>query len=1254
MKPTRTYASYILSLLFIVSTSMVASATSDSLVDYGWKQWNENKRSLVERSFLSAIEKDKKDARAYLGLALLYALQDQPEKEWPVYKQALDNIDNPYPYIFAALHTTIFRNTPEWENREVVDLLRSLTGDQKAPPIMRAMAYENLGVYYEQRHDLSKSQKCYDGMHAITDWMVLGAFDNTSACGYNTEFPPESAYVPSAVYTGKLGSPASWFKVNAVRRDCWIDFNRYFAYSNAVFYANTFVYSPVKQSIQFRVGTSGSLKAFLNDELILADQDENNNDLDTYIASTELQQGWNRVLIKCGYSEITKCNFMLRITGPDGEKVPKIEVSPEPHDYVSRPKASIEQIGNFAELFFNVQIKLHPDHCENYVLLADCYLRNDKAAEAEDVLRKGLVILPQCSLFYNSLIETYTRGEKKEDVGDIYEIMGTLDAKLPAVLTYRHFQFIENEQYDEAEQIIREIDTLQTKSELVYALYIGLYAKKKQIDKVIAYGEEAYERYPRNWELAGLRSQIALEKTRDFQPAVAIVNTFLEHYYSAAAISALADFYLRWGKLEQYDAAYADLLELDPPSPGYYRSMGNTYFQVQQYDKAIELFRKGLAICPSSATLWESLGNCYRALKKYDEAKKAFRQALLFLPTKYDSRESIRELEGKPPIFSSFQSTDIAELKTMKVQSTEFPDDGAVYLLDDTKRVVYPEGASESMREIAVKAFNSIGVDEFKEYQIGYNGYLQSLTVEKACVVKAKDQSEIKADVKDNHIVFKSFETGDMIYIKWHVKDFYSSKLSSHFWDDIYVNGFIPKKKARYSLLVPKNLPFKYNLQHGNCNPTIDTLQEGYRYTWTMYDLPSIKQEEDMSVLDDIGTILHISSLPDWNFIVQWYADIASDKTRSSFEIREQVAALFKDKINLTDDQKIKIIYNFITEKIRYSSVSFRQSSYIPQRARDVLVHRIGDCKDMATLCIAMLREVGIPAYHVLVNTRNEGRNQYGLPSLPFNHCIVGVKSGPAMKYIDLTASNYSMESGPFGDMDAFALVIKPGSQQPFYIPDSLFSPKNSIRTTLMTVNADNSVFIDRSSIRTGALAGSYRDRFRDKGKKDVEKEIISIITYNHTAAELKSYEFKNLDELEPTLSYRFSFTVPNSVMQTGGLKILKLEWADKLSTNEALSYNQRTYPYEYFPARDTSREEMTIVLPAGYVPVDLAPSILITSPFGKYSLTYSFSKGEIHGRRELINQKNVIDTSEYKEFRDFYNKVIGEDEKNIAFKKGK
>lgn len=1251
---SRIHSLFFVSVLLLFFSPLAKASTSDSLVNEGWKQWNDNKRDLVEKSFLAAIQSDAANPRAYLGLTLLYTLQEQPEKAWSNFRQAIEKMDNPYRYLYSAWVTSMFRDYHNMEKYGIVDLLQKLTTDPKAPPSMHAMAYETLGGYYERQQKLAKSDEYYDGMNAITDWMLLGAFDNTSACGYDAIFPPETEYKPDAVYAGKLNAPASWFKVTTIRRDRWIDFKRYFAYDDAVFFANTFVYSPTKQKVHIRVGTSGSVKTYLNDDLILATPDEYNNDLDTYIAETELQQGWNRILIKCGHSEIESCNFMVRITDLLGNKIDDLRVSTDRQKYTSNPKAPVTLIENYAERFFTDQIKAYPNQYENYFLLADCYLRNDKAAEAEATLRSGMKLLPECSKFYHSLIEAYTRGKKDKEVSDIYEKLGTLDETLPSSLAYRYAQFSANEQYDEAEQNIHELEAILPESEIVYALYIRLYSQKKQVDKIISYGMDAYKKFPWNWTFTNLAATIALETTKDYASAVNIVKDYTRSDFSSTPLLALANYYLRWGKVDLYEETYNDLLKLDPASPGYYRVMGETFVQAQQYEKAASLFKKMLAICPNSATAWDNLGDCYRMLKKPDDAKYAFQQALLFFPAKYESRSSLRELEGKPSIFSSFPSVDLSKVKKTSISAEEYPEDEAAYIIDDTKRIVYPGGASEYTREIAVKTFNSRGVDDFKEYSIGYNSYTETLTIEKAVVIKADDRSEVKADIDENHIVFKSFEAGDMIYIKWHIKNYYAGKLSKHFWDEIYFNGFIPKKLARYSLLVPKNVPFQYDMQNASTKPVLDTLPDGVLYTWTMENLPSITPEEDMPVLDDIGAILRISSLPNWNYIVQWYYDIARDKTRSSFEIKDQVNELLNGKTNLTEEEKVRIIYNFITEKIRYSYVSFRQSSHVPQRARDVLVHKIGDCKDVATLCIAMLKEINIPAYHVLVNTRNEGKNDHALPSVAFNHCIVGAELKSGMKYLDLTAYNFPMGSVPYMDQDAFALLIKPGVQEPFYLADSLFMPKNISRTTRIKVNADNSVMIDRISDRTGTLAGQYRNRLRDKGKKDIEKEITSIITNDYNTAKLVDYEFKNLDSPESTFYYRFTFSVPNCIIETGGLKILKMMWSDRFETSQALSYDKRNFPINYYPGTDTLREDITITLPAGYRPVDLKPSTSYSTPFGKYSLKYTFSKGVIHGVREFINFKKVISPTEYDDFKNFYGKIFTEDDKSIAFKKGK
>jgi len=192
--------------------------------------------------------------------------------------------------------------------------------------------------------------------------------------------------------------------------------------------------------------------------------------------------------------------------------------------------------------------------------------------------------------------------------------------------------------------------------------------------------------------------------------------------------------------------------------------------------------------------------------------------------------------------------------------------------------------------------------------------------------------------------------------MKWKIKNYYAGVLSKYFWDSNVFNGYYPQKISCYGLLVPDSLQFQHRMANETLAPTVSSTRDGKRFEWILLNEPAVKYESGMSFIDDAAKTLYVSNVPDWNTIVDLYSDLAWPKTKSSFEIREQVAKLMEGGNNISEDEKLKRIYNYILENIRYSYVPFRQSALVPQKARDALVNRIGDCKDLATLGIAMLR----------------------------------------------------------------------------------------------------------------------------------------------------------------------------------------------------------------------------------------------------------------------------------------------------------
>lgn len=1243
----KSFLLFIAVLIAAVSHASTAqTSASSSLTEKAWAAFLENRQEEALQAFQAAAEQNPGDIRAQLGLLYYNNLHDNYAAGWKAFANILRIEKNYYPYAYAEwvqpMNFSSANNTDE-----VYEMLfRRTFNDPSAPSILRAMATERIGSRLALQGDIGKAKEFFARTNSIRQWNLIGPFENMSASGYDKEYGPEKEYNPTAVYEGVSGVPASWFPIRAERYDGWIDFTLYFYYGYSVYYANTFVYSPEKQTVHLRIGTSGFFKTFLNDDLILSTDEEFNNDIDTYIARTTLQKGWNRLLVKCGNSEIDRCNFLVRFTDEQGTPLQNLNYSTEKQSYKAHPKALVEVQPNFAEEFFQQQITQAPDHIENYLLLADSYLRNDKGVEAEKILNKALQRAPNAIVLLDHMLEAYIRGRKYDEISTTLEKLATMKADIPSALEYQISEQLKNEEYAKAEELIDKLERFIPNSERIYAHRISLYAAKEQYDKVMELNAQAYKQFPDNFGFANMASIVADKVHGNQGESLDILEKHLDNHYTETAVLTLAKAYLEQSQFDKWEKTFLRIFEISPASPGYHNSMATTYFGRQNYDKAESSLFKALEICPANPTYYKKLGDIYRSRNEKEKAIDAFRKTLTYNPTDYDTRAVLRELEGKKPIFDTFSSVDVDSLIRTAPSASDFPNDPVIFLLDDVKRVVYDGGSSETLQEMLIKVFNKQGIDNFKEYSLGYNSHSEALNIEKA-VVRKQDGTEIKADINGGYIVFKSLEEGDYLHIKWRKKNYYGGRLHKHFWDTYYFNFYYPIANVRYSLLVPKDYKFSHTTRNMDVQPLLSETSDGLLYSWSLRDEPAIIHETGMPSLEETGKMLTISSIQDWAFLVDWYRDIASTKTRTTYEIEDKVQEILANKATMSEDDILREVYEFITEYIRYSSVSFRQSGWVPQKARDVLVNKIGDCKDVATLCIAMLREAGIAADYVLVKTAMSSRAPADLPMPDFDHCIVSVDTKKGRRFLDLTANNFPIGSVPQMDIDGCALPIKQGTTKPITLTQSNFAPRAIKATTTMTVNEDGSVLIHQKTRFSGATSAYFRDYFRHKGEEDKKKAIIESLGSQYPNVKLQEFNFVNLDTIAPYLEYNLTFEVPDFVTETGRFKILKSPWAYSEETDEALAYEKRKYPYAYYPSADTISERVEIRLPKGYAPVDVQ-DVSHTSPIADFTTKYAFNSGVLTATRLFVNKQNVVSTEMYPTFKKFYNKVVKEDGKQI------
>ena len=1239
-----------ITLLFIFLVLAGITIYPQNAVQQAYDSLGAGKFEKAEELFQKAAESSD-NLRAHVGLAFLYDIEAKYDKEWQQYSEVIKHSDNPQAYFLAEIDGLAIARNIRDENSGIVDMLDKESANDK-DGFISAIASENLGQYYEIRNDLDKAIEYYKRIGSVNNWSVTGPFENISASGYYEKYPPESGFNPDTTYSGKNNKPIHWFNVDRRRFDNWLDFTLYFPSDNSVYYGNTFVYSPVKQNVQIRIGTSGSFRAFLNDKLISECYEERNNDLDTYITATTLQKGWNRILIKVGYSSIDRCNFLLRITDNKGFALKDLKYSTDKKPYSANMNASASAVGSEYEKYFENLLKLHPEYPENYVLLSKLYLRNDKISEAESTLLNGLKILPDNVLLLHSLIAVYNKGGKVTERNTVCKQIDDIRKDLPDVLGIKIMEAGANKNQDRYKELLERIINVLPESPELYEYKIGYYSLKDLPSQVVETINKAYDKYPDEWAIVNIKKNLDYSVNRDYDKAAAIIEKYSLNNFNLTALDELANIYLSSSKIDKWESTTKKITDHFPAYPGFYYQMAKTYYSLQKYDKALDAVNEALHICPFATNYYQMLGDIYAAQNKNDEAKDAYRKAIIYSSTNYDAREKLKNLTGDNPVDNEIKPFDIKSLIANSPSSDKNPGNDAVILSDDVKRTFYDGGASEYDEELLIKVLSKDGIERFTNYGLSYNPNVQELILDKAVVIK-QNGYEIDADKKDGDLVFKSLELNDCIYIKYKIRNFFTGELSNHFWDEFNFDKFYPVVNERYSLIMPNDTKVYYRGQNMDSEPAVKkVIGNNTLYIWQMHNIQAVKYEAGMPPLDEVGMTLYFSTISDWNYIARWYLNLTNSKTIVNYEIKDKVAEILKGNENSSEKEKVKLIYEYIIKNITYSSVPFRQSAFIPQKARDVLVTKIGDCKDMATLFLTMLKAIDIKAEYVLVNTRNEGANTNALPGIYFNHVIARVKIDGNPMLFDLTARDYPFGTLPEGDINSFALVVRPDESKPFYIDKNNSRERTIIRNSYVVVKDDNSVELTVDTKRTGSATAFVRGLYGNADEKEQITKLTENLADNFNNYKVTSFKCDNLDALTNELNYKYALTINQYVGIAGNYKLIKIPWEDEETSSSPLSYDRRKYAYDRITSTDEVKETMNIKLPQGYVPVELPQDLNLDCKIASYSITYKFSDGVITATRTERNKIDTISPEDYKVYKDFVNKTIEKDLTQILLKK--
>ena len=723
----------------------------------------------------------------------------------------------------------------------------------------------------------------------------------------------------------------------------------------------------------------------------------------------------------------------------------------------------------------------------------------------------------------------------------------------------------------------------------------------------------------------------------------------------------LGKLYFAYGDLEQ--AAQALGKSRDPQAQKF---LGLAYYRLGKFSDALEVFSK--IESPDSECRYYHALTCEK-LNLFDQAIGLYKNIEdPAFKCKASERIGLIERQAVSGHISQI-SPQIDNILSAAPAVGDYPQAGALILSCDEKIEITAEGAQISYLHYVVKILNERGKEDFAETAVDYDSTFEKIELEYARTIKPdgtvvevgsrhiRDVSKylnfpLYSNVRVCIISFPEITEGATIEYKLKV---YRSQLinKKDFFISYPVQSSQPIIAASFSISLPKDKPLhlkvvneRYNDFGANLKPNQEEKDGFLVYSWKFQNIPQIMPESNMPPQSEINPSILISTFNSWQEIYDWWSKLAQDKIKADAVIKNKVLGLTRQVSQ--DEAKIRAIYNFCAQKIRYVAVEYGQAGFEPHQAEDIFRNKYGDCKDKAILLVTMLRDAGFSAWPVLIGTKECYNTQEDFPTSLFNHVIVAVSVNARLVFLDPTAETCAFDDLPQDDQQRKVLVVK---QDGYQLADTPLYPAehNLMRQDFkVKVNNDESITAEKSINTYGIYDQMQRYWLLYTAPELIRESLKEKIQEFSIGAKLETYNIANLDDLNRPLVLSYKFTGGEYFTYAGGLRIMPQLFG--LDTS-LVAKDKRRYAIE-LGILDSKETIFEIEIPANFAITYIPDNVDEESPWVNCSADYKHEGNKIYFRQKVRFKKNAVLQEEYQDFKAFFEMLAKRLKQRIVLEK--
>jgi len=475
---------------------------------------------------------------------------------------------------------------------------------------------------------------------------------------------------------------------------------------------------------------------------------------------------------------------------------------------------------------------------------------------------------------------------------------------------------------------------------------------------------------------------------------------------------------------------------------------------------------------------------------------------------------------------------------------------------------------------------------------------------------------------------FSGLEIGDVVELEYSlVPRRRSTPYNGYFGELVLFAGRGPEQLKRYVLIAPAAQ--KLFVHAEKIAPASVSAGNGSQiFIWESRAVAALPREPRSPGVTEISPYVHVSTMGDWKQLGSWYADLIRPQFALDQSLKDELLRITNGLH--TDKEKVSAIQEFVLRSTHYVALEFGIYSYKPYPVTQIYARRFGDCKDKASLMIALLRAAGIEAEIALVRTRSLGDVAIEPASIAvFNHAIVYVPKYDL--WLDGTAE-YAGRELPLEDQGALSLTVSlSGAAQIRHIPMSRAADNYTRHVIRGELSAQGVIQFSGSTTTRGEDAPGLRHDLavREQQLDTFRRDLAEVFPNVH----VDSVAVHGAEVLSSSVSVEFQGALNSP--QYKRVVSLSSSWMPRSYVAALAGSSARTQDL-VLPSPWTTEEEIHIALPEGAEVTSLPRDQNITGAFGSLRLRYRKSGGEVIIQSHVQFEKARVSAEDYPAFRKF------------------